>query len=51
MQFDLTRGDIVVIEAALSMFYLMLEENTPEEIQVNSTLKKFEAVNTLRLPE
>lgn len=50
MQIDLTRGDIIVIEAALSIFYLMLVEDTPEEVQVNSTLKKFEAINTMRLP-
>lgn len=50
MQFDLSRGDIIVIEAALNMFYLLLQEGTPEEIQVNATLEKFEAVNTLRLP-
>lgn len=48
MQFDLNRGDIVVIEAALSMFSLMMDDETPEAIQVNDTLSKFQYVRLRR---
>lgn len=45
----LGRGDVVVITSALSLLSLLVEESSLEAEQIEKTLVKFEAINTLRL--